>query len=192
MILLILHLVQLKFQSNFTSRLWCMVHGIWQNSWNNAWIHTNFKRSLENNGFKVYVADYSSHNAETFDPYAIPKIGNHGIDSINKTISKILKEYHLRSIADSQVDLVSHSMGGLMSRGYSQQSYYKNENNYMEGYIHRLITIGTPHYGAPLSKILHNVQVMKCIALILFTQIFFTSFVYVCNPLPLPTSTSWT
>jgi hypothetical protein len=47
-------------------------------------------------------------------------------------------------------------MGGLMARGYTQQSYYKNENNYMKGYIHRLITIGTPHYGAPLSTILHN------------------------------------
>jgi hypothetical protein len=43
-----------------------------------------------------------------------------------------------------------------MARGYIQQLYYKNENNYMKGYIHRLITIGTPHYGAPLSSILHN------------------------------------
>lgn len=47
-------------------------------------------------------------------------------------------------------------MGGLIARGYIQQPYYKNENNYMKGYIHRLITIGTPHYGAPLSTILHN------------------------------------
>jgi hypothetical protein len=47
-------------------------------------------------------------------------------------------------------------MGGLMARGYTQQSYYKNENNNMKRYIHRLITIGTPHYGAPLSTILHN------------------------------------
>ena len=28
----------------------------------------------------------------------------------------------------------------------------------MKGYVHRLITIGTPHFGAPLSKILHGFQ----------------------------------
>ena len=28
----------------------------------------------------------------------------------------------------------------------------------MKGYVHRLITIGTPHFGAPLSKILHDFQ----------------------------------
>ena len=56
-------------------------------------------------------------------------------------------------------------MGGLMVRGYVQQSYYNNEENYMKGYVHRLITIGTPHFGAPLSKILHDFQ-MKSIAMI--------------------------
>ena len=132
-----------------------LVHGIWESS-KDTWIDTNFSKTLEDNSFKVYFADYTSHYAETFDPYKIPKIGNHGIDSINKTISTILKTYHSQSIADSQVDIVGHSMGGLMARGYIQQPYYKNENNYMKGYIHRLITIGTPHYGAPLSTILHN------------------------------------
>ena len=134
-----------------------LVHGIWGTP-RNTWIDTNFKKTLESNGFKVYFADYSAHNAETFDPYGIPKIGNNGIDAINKTISAILKDYHLRSIANSQVDMVGHSIGGLMVRGYVQQSYYNNEENYMKGYVHRLITIGTPHFGAPLSKILHGFQ----------------------------------
>jgi pimeloyl-ACP methyl ester carboxylesterase len=132
-----------------------LVHGIWESS-KDTWNITNFTRKLESNNFKVYFADYTPHYAETFDPYKIPKIGNYGINSINKTISTIIETYHNKSIADSQVDVVGHSMGGLMARGYTQQSYYKNENNYMKGYIHRLITIGTPHYGAPLSTILHN------------------------------------
>ena len=142
-----------------------LVHGIWESS-KDTWIDTNFSKTLEDNSFKVYFADYTSHYAETFDPYKIPKIGNHGIDSINKTISTILKTYHSQSIADSQVDIVGHSMGGLMARGYIQQLYYKNENNYMKGYIHRLITIGT-HTMVHHYHQFYTISVMMSIALIL-------------------------
>ena len=47
-------------------------------------------------------------------------------------------------------------MGGLMARGFVQQPDYENQTNYMQGYIHRLITIGTPHYGGHLAKILFD------------------------------------
>jgi hypothetical protein len=67
-----------------------LVHGLWENS-TNTWITTNFNKTLVNNTFKVSPADYAPYNAETFDPYKIPKIGNYGIDSINKAVSKILK-----------------------------------------------------------------------------------------------------
>jgi hypothetical protein len=68
----------------------------------------------------------------------------------------ILMKYNDKGIAASQVDIIAHSMGGLMARGFTQQSDYKNENNSMKGYIHRLITIGTPHFGAQLAKILYD------------------------------------
>jgi hypothetical protein len=66
----------------------------------------------------------------------------------------ILAEYHYFAIAASQVDIVAHSMGGLMARGFVQQLDYKRKENYTKGSIHRLITIGTPHFGGPLSKFL--------------------------------------
>lgn len=47
-------------------------------------------------------------------------------------------------------------MGGLMARGFVQQPDYKGKENYMKGSIHRLITIGTPHFGGPLSKFLYD------------------------------------
>jgi hypothetical protein len=43
-----------------------------------------------------------------------------------------------------------------MARGFVQQSDYKRKENYMKGSIHRLITIGTPHLGGPLSKFLYD------------------------------------
>jgi triacylglycerol esterase/lipase EstA (alpha/beta hydrolase family) len=51
-------------------------------------------------------------------------------------------------IAAAQVDIVAHSTGGLMARVFAQQQHYKDLSNYLEGCINRLVTIGTPHFGA--------------------------------------------
>ena len=41
-----------------------------------------------------------------------------------------------------KVDIVAHSMGGLLAREYIESNYYQND-------VDQLITIGTPHLGAP-------------------------------------------
>ena len=132
-----------------------LIHGLWGNSVN-TWVKTKFTYELTKKGFIYAFADYGEHNSETFDPDAIKKIGNYGIDSIRNTINYILNVYHYFSIAASQADIVAHSMGGLMARGFVQQDDYKRKENYMKGSIHRLITIGTPHLGGPLSKFLDD------------------------------------
>ena len=131
-----------------------LVHGIWKNS-DNTWVATEFAKSLACHGFNYAFADYEEHNSETFDP-CDKVFGNYGIESIRNTVHKILEEYHYFSIAASEVDIIAHSMGGLMARGFVQQPDYKGKENYMKGSIHRLITIGTPHFGGPLSKFLYD------------------------------------
>jgi hypothetical protein len=132
-----------------------LVHGVWTTPYL-SWEATNFVEILKENGFNFGLADYTKYNAETFDPYANKAIGNNGINSTRTTILDILKKYHASDIAASQVDIIAHSMGGLMARGFTQQPDYNNGSNYMNGYIHRLITIGTPHFGAHLSEILFS------------------------------------
>jgi pimeloyl-ACP methyl ester carboxylesterase len=138
-----------------------LIHGLWGNSVN-TWVMTAFTNELTDKGFIYAFADYGEHNSETFDPDAIKKtmdgkpFGNYGIDSIRNAINYILNVYRYFSIAASQVDIVAHSMGGLMARGFVQQDDYKRKENYMKGSIHRLITIGTPHLGGPLSKFLYD------------------------------------
>ena len=134
-----------------------LVHGVWTNS-NDTWNITKFNTTLTENRFNYTFADYEEHNAETFDPYANKTIefGNYGIDATRSAIHKILEKYHSGSIAASQVDIVAHSMGGLMARGFVQQPDYKEQDNFMKGSIHRLITIGTPHFGGHLSKFLYD------------------------------------
>lgn len=116
---------------------------------------------MSKNGFKYTFADYEKHNSESFDPYENKAIGNkpfgnYGINSTRNAVHYILKKYHFFSIAASQVDIVAHSMGGLMARGFAQQTDYYNQTNFMKGSIHRLITIGTPHFGGHLSKFLYD------------------------------------
>jgi len=98
----------------------------------NTWVTTNFANSLVCYGFNYAFADYKAHNSETFDP-SDKVFGNYGINSIRNTIHKILEEYHYFSIAASQVDIIAHSMGGLMARGFIQQPDYKGKENYMKG-----------------------------------------------------------
>lgn len=45
-------------------------------------------------------------------------------------------------VRTDRVDIISHSMGGLVSRAYIQSNAYGND-------VRRLITLGTPHLGAP-------------------------------------------
>jgi pimeloyl-ACP methyl ester carboxylesterase len=130
-----------------------LVHGLWENP--TFWYRlSNFSQTLTKSKLNVFLADYGIYNATTFDPLAKPK--NYGIDSLKNITSKAIEDYHKNGTAASQVDMVGHSMGGLIIRGFTQQHYSKNMTNYMKGYIHRLITIGTPHFGAPLAKLLDH------------------------------------
>src|SRR6476646_6419594 len=134
-----------------------LVHGIWSNP-QESWINTKFKETLESYGYNVFLADYGKYNATTFDPISISNKGNYGVDSIRNITKETMQKYHDKGISASQIDVVAHSMGGLMARGFAQQSDYKDPNNFMQGYIHHLITIGTPHYGGDLARILIDLQ----------------------------------
>ncbi len=127
-----------------------LVHGVWSSPyW--SWEVTGFKEFLERHGFCASTVDYEDYNDKTFDPNAEPKIGNQAIAELKSSIQKVLEEYNKKNISASQVDIVAHSMGGLIARGLCQQNGYKAIENYMKGQIRRLITIGTPHFGAGLS-----------------------------------------
>jgi pimeloyl-ACP methyl ester carboxylesterase len=133
-----------------------LVHGVWDNE-ENSWGNTFFKQYLEGRGFWVVTVDYKEHNAKTFDPCAEPEIGNPAIAALKSRILEVLDRYNKQQhISASQVDIIAHSMGGLIARGLCQHNDYKAKENYMKGQIRRLITIGTPHFGAGLAGTLYR------------------------------------
>lgn len=55
---------------------------------------------------------------------------------------------HQERIAGSQVDLVAHGTGGLLARQHLDSAAYANPGNFVEGDVHKLITLNAPHLGS--------------------------------------------
>lgn len=122
-----------------------------------VWDDGKFRSSLTSSGIKtIKTADYSTFSSLTFDPSNPQSV--YGRNGVWEAITQALNEYKQNNIAASQVDIVAHSLGGLMTRSFSQKEYFKNAANYYQGYIHKLIMIGTPHRGSPLGPELWRIK----------------------------------
>lgn len=70
------------------------------------------------------------------------------------TFQYLLEQDRLNGFASCQVDYVGHSMGGCVARSCAiLPEFYELRKNYGKGYIHKLITLGTPHNGSPIADI---------------------------------------
>jgi Leucine-rich repeat (LRR) protein/pimeloyl-ACP methyl ester carboxylesterase len=127
-----------------------LVHGMWSNR--SVWDAGGFTNALQENGYYTYRADYSADNASTFDPKSNPL----GVGAIYVAVNGAIADAHNRGLAATRVDVVAHSLGGLMARSYAQQSGYSSSINYNAGNIRRLVTLGTPHQGSPFGPLLWN------------------------------------
>jgi pimeloyl-ACP methyl ester carboxylesterase len=126
------------------------IHGLWSSP--NAFrVWENLLRMM---GYAVAQADYSANAAETFNPFdsSVP------ISALVSGVEEALGLSRGKGIAASQVDVVAHSMGGLVARAREQDrgpriAFKRKENRY-RGEFHKLITIGTPHQGSPFADYL--------------------------------------
>ena len=129
-----------------------LVHGLWS-SYVDAWETvvpgntTSFKAGLLSAiaGLNIQAADYTPTNAASFTVnYTTP--GN--------AIASALFTLHSAGYAAAQADVIGHSMGGLLSRIWTEETtsysakFYRTDQNYFNGNVHKLITINSPHLGA--------------------------------------------
>jgi pimeloyl-ACP methyl ester carboxylesterase len=118
-----------------------MMHGIWSDG--GTW--DELKEYFLTNGLYRYK------------PYEIltPSYPSDREFTLNRTfvsgyIDDLIKNCGLNRMSAGKVDVVGHSMGGILTRLYLQEgvgavTYKKN--------IHKLVTINTPHSGSPLANI---------------------------------------
>jgi hypothetical protein len=140
------------------------IHGLWGSA--DDWSDLNFRfgvqQSLWTQPALVQTVDYSgavpvTATTPAYSPNLSQVSGNALGFSYNAPIvllqlmSRIADYALLYNVAAVQADVIGHSMGGDIARTMAGVSFFNNNNNYGNGYIHKLITIGTPHQGSPLA-----------------------------------------
>jgi pimeloyl-ACP methyl ester carboxylesterase len=73
-------------------------------------------------------------------------------------IKKAIEVYSEKGIVCTKVDVVGHSMGGLMARKFLLDNKHNAESliSYKNGLVRRLVTMGTPHLGSNWPSYLIN------------------------------------
>jgi pimeloyl-ACP methyl ester carboxylesterase len=117
-----------------------LIHGIWSSggTWSHLIPHLP--------PFSFYVANYSGTSGSSVtvnDPIIFGEI-----------TSFLTGFRSSKNVAAAQVDVVAHSMGGLVTRQVQADSNNRRQSNYMQGPIHKLITVGTPYAGSPFADAL--------------------------------------
>jgi pimeloyl-ACP methyl ester carboxylesterase len=98
-----------------------LVHGVCSDS--TAW--DTYKDLLRNNGFTVYTISLTPNDARPQD-----------------VVGQL--EARIASIPGAKINVVAHSMGGLVTREYIARQV----DSHRPVRVNRLITLGTPHHGS--------------------------------------------
>ncbi|MDR0829117.1 MAG: fibronectin type III domain-containing protein, partial [Prevotellaceae bacterium] len=125
-----------------------MVHGFRSDpsTWN------NLRNLLLNNGYDNYQLNYV--NYQRTNKMALQRNYEEiGRESKNAVIKTLQQGYFA-----SSVDIVCHSMGGLLTKKYILTSPEKNKKMF-----HKFITLNTPHSGSQLGDVLNDVPVLQII-----------------------------
>ncbi len=76
------------------------------------------------------------------------------ISALSTSITSLLANDMQQGVVASRVDLVVHSMGGLVARFYSSQPGYRSVTNRNWGQFNHVITLDTPELGSELAPFL--------------------------------------
>ncbi len=131
-------------QGQLSGRVVILAHGLCMNhlSWGPG----------ESNGLGEHIL---YHQPRTTVLYLNYNTGRH-ISSNGRTLANVIEELVLKNPGIRHIDLIGHSMGGLVSRSalfYGKQSAHEWIN-----YVDHLVCIGSPHHGAVLERLGFMVQ----------------------------------
>lgn len=128
-----------------------LIHGNWSNS-TQDWQFFQFAVSPP--PVQIYRADYSAFLDKGVSAAAsavLPQV--HQMVEAFKQGALTVDGFTM-PVAAVQADLVAYSLGGLVSRALVKRPFYSNTFNYAKGYVHKLITLDTPHLGSELATAL--------------------------------------
>jgi pimeloyl-ACP methyl ester carboxylesterase len=151
-----------------------LVHGLWdsQDAWSSFPLLKDQRFSTQRANYYIPVA-VSSANAGVSNGQSLPwpasSLAKANANQLSFTynaprvlqqIQKIIIDFRAGQnvlgvpAAAAQVDVVAHSMGGLVTRQITTLPAYLQPQSFEIGNIHKLITIGTPHFGSIVPTLL--------------------------------------
>lgn len=114
-----------------------MVHGLWSNSGGFKDMEDNFRQG-NYEPYQLKRMDYEPTNDHPF-------IAN--FPQVQNEINQLISQCSSKELAVGKVDLVGHSMGGILSRLHCQDANYAGD-------VRRVVTCNTPHAGSQLPDFL--------------------------------------
>lgn len=123
---------------------------------NTFWLYTSdsfkpFYRLCNYEKFQLYALDYSGNALESF---------NTNKNVVESGINHLIDASYRNDYVASKVDIVTHSMGGLLTKLFIQtHSNSERDIDYRGKRIHKFITINTPHAGSQLGDFLNDPRV---------------------------------
>jgi len=114
-----------------------LVHGFQWRPYNPVDLWMTMKERLEDDGFEVYISNYAHR----------PTFGN--IQTYAKALSEEIEDIKSATGA-RRVDIVAHSMGGLVARTYIESEDFAPNSNLYNDDVGKLAMLGTPNHGTPV------------------------------------------
>lgn len=127
-------------------------------------------------GFCVFMVDYARSNGdhqswlsmgEASDFVSNSRVvwgeGSRSMTGRTGGLAEAMRVYRDElNVACCRAMVVGHSLGGLLARIHASEAYnpggYIREDNFVAGDIQRLITLGTPHFGSDLPRVLRELS----------------------------------
>ena len=108
---------------------------------------------LNYNGMSIGAWDYNASEGPT--NLIIDKIRSGEHSGLFQVISRMFRMMLIQhNVACTRVDVICHSMGGLMARTFLEYEDKSSSRSYYNNMVRRLITIATPHEGSPTTTYL--------------------------------------
>lgn len=137
-----------------------LVHGLWGEPGN--W--QSFKPLVADSRFYVRYSKYDyalsglvTSSVPAYQQWVLARAKSNALGFaynaklVYRDMESFLNDYRrTKGAAVSQVDVVAHSMGGVVTRTIENLPEYRTKS-YGAGVINKLITIGTPHLGSPIA-----------------------------------------
>ena len=131
-----------------------MVHGLWSEAAAFAIMESDLVGTSNYFDAILHRVDYSTSNDQKFET-------NKNV--VPNGITFLLKKAVDAGYSAGSVDVVGHSMGGILTRAYIQSSEFTTKKNNKKTDVRSLITLNTPHSGSQCGNLLRNAGFTKFI-----------------------------